>query len=94
MILNMKSIKSMNLIKKLWNLLISEKIYEIYENFCPSKARFPFLLEARRAEHERGQSEPRQSPEAEDSADSGKKVLQHLFPCILAYFKQSFNFVM
>ena len=51
----------MNLIKKLWNLLISEKIYEIYENFCPSKARFPFLLEARRAEHERGQSEPRQS---------------------------------
>ena len=61
------------------------KIYEIYEYFHSSEARFHILLEARRAETERGPkglSEAWRTPEAEDSAggtpaagaDFGKRV--------------------
>ena len=47
----MKSVKSMNLRICLYrNLWISEKTYEIYENFCSSEARFQILLKAPRAE--------------------------------------------
>ena len=70
-----------------------QKNYENYDFFCPSEARYYILLEAHRAENERGPkglSETWRSPEAEDSAggtpaagaDFGKRGILALFPGI------------